>query len=966
MSEIRALLLTDVVDSTALSAAVGDATAASAWRAHDRAARDLLRRWRGREIDKSDGLLVLFERADDAVACALAYHRAIAGLPTPMKARAGVHVGAVELTANSPADIALGAKPLEVDGIAKPIAARLMALAIGGQTLLSFEAQAALSEHTWRRRSHGHWQLKGIDLPVEVFEVGDDDTVFSVPPDGPKAYRVMRSGEQWLPSTLAPNNLPSELSSFVGRAGELARLRAMLDETRLLTLLGAGGMGKTRLSLKLARQAMPDFPDGVWFVELAPLAEPQLLAQVVISALSITVEPGQSAMQALLAHVAARRMLLVLDNCEHLVHDCAELAGKLLAIAAGLKLITSSREALRIAGEQIFPVLPLTVPDPDHAHTPVSLMQYEAVRLFMDRTGACQPSFELRPDDGATLLNICRRLEGIPLAIELAAARMRAMSLPELERRLDVRFRVLTAGSRNAMPRQQTLRALLDWSHDLLDPLERALLRRLSVFSGGWTEAAASQTCAAAPIAEDEVPDRLLALVDKSLVVAEQHRGSTRFRLLETIRDYAGEHLQASAETHLFHDRHLCHFLALAEAAEPELRRADQQAWMDRLEIEHDNLRAALTWACGAGERQPEALRLAGALSRFWYVHDHLSEGRGWLSRVLSLDLDHQAASARAKALFGIGSLAWLQGDHAAAERLHEQGLGIRRELADSVGIAASLNSLSLLSRDLGQPARALAQLHESAALFEAIGDQRGMQMVLGNLGLLEKDQGHYAEARSAMERGLEIALALGNAHGVMVACINLGNVAAEQDDPQAATRFYEEGLAQARKLGDRLVVAAALNNLGNVAIKNGNFASATRLHGEGLDIRLELGARLAIADSLEGFANVAVGLNHVSRAATLWGAAERLREEIGSPLPPGRRQERDREILSARQALTNDAEFDRAWLAGRAMSMAQLAAFARSDAAMCEATPEVWGNLTNTRDQRPLCCGPEPMPDRP
>ena len=364
--------------------------------------------------------------------------------------------------------------------------------------------------------------------------------------------------------------------------------------------------------------------------------------------------------------------------------------GRLLQAAAGLKVVTSSREALRVAGEQVFAVPPLTFIHSTQALAPQALLQCEAVRLFLDRASAWLPSFSLTPDGTAALVTICRRLDGIPLAIELAAARMRAMSLPELARRLDDRFRVLTGGSRSALPRQQTLRSLIDWSHDLLDPSERALFRRLSVFAGGWTVEAAEKTCVGAPIQLDEVLDRLTALVDKSLVVATELGGTTRFRLLETIREYAGECLQSSAEAKLFHDQHLLHFMALAEAAEPELRRTDQLAWMDRLEIEHDNLRAALAWGSGARACMPEALRLAGALSRFWYVHDHLHEGRRWLSLVLADDLGRPYASARAKALFGIGSLAWLKGDHLTAEGLHEQGLRIRRELRDSQGIAAS------------------------------------------------------------------------------------------------------------------------------------------------------------------------------------------------------------------------------------------------------------------------------------
>ena len=924
MGDIRALLITDIVDSTALSEALGDGAAAALWGAHDRLARDLIRGWRGREIDKSDGLLILFDTAADAVGYALAYHRAMATLPVPVKARAGLHVGPVMLRENSAADVALGAKPLEVEGLGKAMAARVASVALGGQTLMTAVAKQALGQAQMRLQSHGHWRMKGIAEPLELFEVGEATAPFEPPPDGTKVHRVVRRGERWVPVVKLPNNLPQELTSFIGRERELAEVRDLLDHTKLVTLTGMGGLGKTRLLLQAAGDAMPDFPDGVWLVELAPLTDERLVWKAVAASLAIEEEPGRALLDALSDAVRDRWLLLVLDNCEHLIDACAALVAQLLRAGAHLKVIASSRERLRVAGEQVYPVPPLRLPDPQRDLGVEALMNCEAVRLFAERAKAARPDFSLTPDSARAVVGICRRLDGIPLAIELASARLRSMSVAELDRRLDQRLRLLTGGPRDGLARQQTLRSTIDWSHDLLDDAEKALLRRLAVFAGGWWLEAAQSTCCGEPVASQDVLDLLGSLIDKSLVVAQERSGSSRFRLLETMREYALEQLRNRNEAAAFQDRHLAYFLDLAETAEPEFRGSEQQAWMERLEGEHDNLRAALVWSCSPGGRMAEALRLAGALSRFWYVHGHLDEGRRWLATVIAAEPDGQVPPARANALFGAGALAWLQGNHPAAEALHEQALAIRRALDDRPGIAGSLNSLGLLARDQGRHAAARERLGESMAIFEALGDRRGIQTTLNNLGLLLKDQGDHAAARELIEKSLALSRQLSNRHGVAVALINLGNVASDLGDYDAAKTHYKEGLRLARELGDRLIVAASLNNLGNAACLQGDYPGARAMHAEGLAIRRELGARQGLADSLEGFANILKGEGDAARAATVLGAVERLREDIGTPVLPGRRDRYERDVAAARTALGDDAAFERAWQKGRAMTIEQ------------------------------------------
>ncbi len=428
MPDIRALLLTDVVDSTKLSERIGDAAMADVWSAHDRAARDLLPVWHGREIDKTDGMLLMFDAATDALNYAMAYHRALAALPTPLKARAGLHVGPVILRENRAEDVARGAKPLEVDGLAKPTAARVMSLARGGQILLTPEARAALGDAAARLVSHGHWVMKGLGEPVELFEACDEGAVAAPPPDSDKVYRVVRVGERWLPVAQMPNNLPAQATSFIGRERELNEIEALLGQARLVTLLGMGGLGKTRLSLQVAAELMPQYPDGAWFVDLTAVRDAARVVDETARVLGVAEEPGRPPLQSLCAHLKSRRLLLILDNCEQVIEPAAELAAAILNTAPQVRIVASSREALRVPGEQAYPILPLPVPARNEGVQ--ALTQSTAVRLFVERAKAQKPAFALDEHEAPAVAELVARLEGIPLALELAAARCRSVSRP--------------------------------------------------------------------------------------------------------------------------------------------------------------------------------------------------------------------------------------------------------------------------------------------------------------------------------------------------------------------------------------------------------------------------------------------------------------------------------------------------------------------------------------------------------
>jgi non-specific serine/threonine protein kinase len=725
------------------------------------------------------------------------------------------------------------------------------------------------------------------------------------------------------------SNLPEPLTSFVGRERELVEIKRLLPRKRLLTLVGMGGIGKTRLALQVAAEVVDAYRDGVWLVELAAINDASLVPGSVAQVLGVLEKAGTPQTDTLCAYLKSRQLLLILDNCEHLLGSCATLAGAMLHSAPQLTIIATTREPLSVAGEQIYPLASLSLPDLKASIEAIG--SAEAVQLFVERAQQQHLGFALTADRAVAVAQLCVQLDGIPLALELAAARVRSLTIEEIKGRLNNRFNLLTEGARTALPRQQTLRATLDWSYELLREDEKALLAKLSVFSGSWLSKAARQVCMREGIHDWEALDLVTALAEKNLVVAEEHGAITRYRLLDTVREYARERLGDSNESRLYHDRHLSYFLALAEAADPELRRADQQAWMDCLEVEHDNLRAALSWSAGPGERVPEALRLAGALSRFWFVRGYYDEGRRWLAGLLAVDPLRQSAPARAKALYGIGALARLQGDHVNAERLHEEALGLRRELGDRQGIAISLNDLGLIAREQGRHEVARERLRESHEIFEQLGDLNGIESTLNNLALLAKDQGDYAAARELLEKSLVVSRQRSNRWGTAVCLVNLGNVASELGDLAGARACYEQGLALGRELGDRLIVAASLNNLGDVACAQGDYAQATTMHAESLAIRRELGARQGFADSLEGFANIAYGERKFDRAASIWGAVDELRKVIGIPAIPSRRAMNDRQIATARAAL-GDAIFDRAWQDGRAMTLEHAIEYALDD----------------------------------
>lgn len=683
-------------------------------------------------------------------------------------------------------------------------------------------------------------------------------------------------------------NLPSPLTSFVGRGWErsevLRMLRTKSGTGRLVTLLGPGGCGKTRLATEVARGLLADFPDGVWLVRLAGLLasdepDPAQPGQAVAAVLGLSERAGQPLMEVLAGHLATKHLLLVLDNCEHVAAACAALAVALLEASPKLRILTTSQAALGVLGEGAWRVPSLSLPAGDDLPA-ADLAAYEAVQLFVDRGRAMAPRFVLDDRNAAAVARICRRLDGMPLALELAAARLASLSAEGLAARLDDRLALLTIGNRAAPPRQQTLRATIEWSVGLLSAAERLLLERLSVFAGGWTLDAAETVCAGRDLPKRTVLERLDRLVAKSLVQVDETGDHLRYRMLESIRAFAQELAESTGELEPAKGRHLDWYMALAEVAAPALTGPDQPTWLARLELEHDNLRAALGEA-RACHRQEEGLRLAGALWRFWATRGYHDEGRRWLEAAL-VGAGAGYPSARAMALNGAGNLAYQQSDYARAMVLHEEALALRRELGDSRGIAGSLANLGTVAYLQGSYGRAATLYEESLAVLHELRDSWGIAGMLNNLAMIAYQRGDYDRSAALYADSLELWRALDDRESIAGTLGNLGLVVYRQGDYARAASLQEDALALQRELGDKPGMAITLGNLGLVLYRQGDHGRAAALHEESLTLLRELGDKRSIALSQSNLGDVALMRGEYRRATARYQEALTLQREIG------------------------------------------------------------------------------------
>ncbi len=716
----------------------------------------------------------------------------------------------------------------------------------------------------------------------------------------------------------ARNNLPQQLTSFIGREREINEIDLLLGTTRILSLTGTGGAGKTRLSLKVAARALERYPDGVWFVGLATLTNPALVPQAVATALEVREEPGRELTPTLAEYIKPRKILLVLDNCEHMVLPCLLLADALLHACRDLTILATSREALNIEGEIAWQVPPLSLPDP-REHVPVEhLSRYEAIQLFVERAVRIRSNFALTSENGHAVAELCRQLDGLPLAIELAAARVRAMSVKEIVERLDWRFKLLTHNVHDSEPRQQTLKALIDWSYDLLGEGEKTLLRRLSVFVGSFTLDAVIAVCGEG-WEEIEVLDLLGGLAEKSLIVVDEHQGEARYRLLETIRQYALNRLKEAEEAALLSDKHRDWYVGFAERAQEGLSGEGSRVWLDRLEREHDNIRAALEWSATHDGDAEAALRLVGAVWRFWETRGYIAEGRKWMTAALNVS-GSSPTLVRAKALNAAGNLALQQSDYSRAEELYQGALILRRQLGDLPGSAKSLLNMGVAARRRGEYEVAARLTEEGLAIAREIGDEEVIATALCNLGYAIQCQGNYERAIELHNEALGIFRGLGRLPWVVISLNNLGEATQAQGDYGQARAYFNDALAKAEELDDKPSIAGVKKNLGCLENEQGNPKLASELYQESLRIFHEQGDKQSVAQCLEGLAAAEL-TSYQERSLRLFGAAESIRENIGYPVPLSERTHYDRNVTEARAGLSDDVS-GAAWEAGRLMSL--------------------------------------------
>jgi predicted ATPase/DNA-binding CsgD family transcriptional regulator len=777
------------------------------------------------------------------------------------------------------------------------------------------------------------------------------------------------------------HNLPAPVTSLVGREREVEAVCTLLrqEEVRLLTLTGTGGIGKTRLALRAARDLLDTFPDGVCFVPLAPIRDPALVIATIARSFGIKETGERPLLDLLETFLREKRLLLLLDNFEQVV-EAAVVLSDLLAACPHLKILVTSRAVLRIQGEQEFPVPPLALPDLAHLPDGERLVQYPAIALFLQRARATRPDFAITQANARTIAEICARLDGLPLAIELAAVRIKHLPPQALLNRLEHRLEVLTGGTQDVPERQQTLRNTIAWSYYLLDSEQQRLFRRLSVFVGGSTLEAIESIDKTLDDEPLPVMEGLASLIDKSLLhQTEQEGEEPRFLMLETIREYGLEVLAASGEIERTHQAHALYYLSLAEQAEPELGGAQQTLWVERLEREHDNLRAAMRWSLGDEESARDvksggnieiALRLGGALRRFWVVHNHISEGRSFLERALAtgkvlVSSPARATKAvRAKALIAAANMAVIQSDYERTQILAAESLTLFRELEDQHGIALSLYLLGSAAWTRGNSTASRILTEEALAISRAIGDRERVAWSLFTLGMWHSRQGEYAKARTLFEESLAMHRELGIKRGTAYSLVQLAQVLfVTGQDVEVLSSLVEEGHALFKELGDREGIATALRLLGQVALVQGDVATARQyavesvrlyrevsyrwgmvfalstlakveaqqgnataawaLYEESLTMAGEMGHKELIPSNLEGLASVLAAQGEPIRAARLWGAAEALREVIGVPVPPVEQADYEQAVASARVSCGEKA-FTASWMEGRTMTPEQ------------------------------------------
>ncbi|MDP8956478.1 MAG: tetratricopeptide repeat protein [Actinomycetota bacterium] len=858
-------VFTDIEGSTRLLQQLGDSYA-DVLDHHRTVVRDVVARLGGHEFGtEGDAFFLVFRSAPDAVAAAAEIQRSLAAQPagdrTTVRIRMGIHTGEGRVRGG------------DYVGLDLHRVARIASAGHGGQVLLS-ESTAALARGLLPEgttvRDLGTHRLKDLKQPEHLYQLDIDGLPADFPP-------IRSAGAQM-------GNLPSQLTSFVGRQRELDQCRQLLGETRLLTLTGPGGTGKTRLAVQIADTTRDEFSDGAWFVALASVRDPELVPSTIAEALGLMETQGtRPPLDLVIDHLQNKEALLVLDNFEQIV-PAGPLVTDLLNATNSVKVIVTSRAPLRLYGEREFPVPPLGLPDPRHLPDLDSLSHFEAVALFIDRARSVRPDFAVTNENAPAVAEICARLDGLPLAIELAAARIRIFPPQTMLARLGDRLALLAGGSRDLPARQQTLRQAISWSHDLLSQPEQRLFARLAVFRGGAHIDDVEAVCGPADALGMDALEGLDSLVEKSLLtVKDEGEGAPRFGMLETIREFAKEQLEKGGEADAIRRRQAEVFLALAEEAERHVLGREGKQWLDRLELDHDNLRAALDWAV-EGNHTVIALRMAGALWRFWQIRGHLPEAAMRVERALSLPATPDDANARLKALEAAGGVAYWRSEWERTQAFYEQALEGAESIGDKGLIANALYNLSFPYAQRGESDVARSLMERSVSLFEEIADVAGLARAHWGLGNAAFIEAKYAEAR----------------------------------------QYFETALAEARRAGDDFQAAWTLYELGSTAVRDGAASEARERLAEALKLFYDAGDLSGIVFCFESFAELAAAMGNHERAAVLEGAAGTVRRSTGMELRDWTQQRGEEE-----QRLLSEAEEATARSRGDAMTLEEAIAYA-------------------------------------
>jgi predicted ATPase/class 3 adenylate cyclase len=854
---------------------------------HDGLLRSIVEANRGTVLKMvGDGACAAFADPEDALLGAVQIQQALANPESTngiaLRVRCGLHLGVAELRDN------------DYFGNTVNRAARIMGAAHGGQLLLS----QAVADQV-REGLPAPLSLRDLGS-VRLRDLGNAERVYQVlHPQLRQDFPALRSLEA------TPNNLSSQLTSFVGREREVADIERLLASTRLVTLVGPGGIGKTRLASHTAAHLLDDYPDGVWFVGLAAIGASELVPKEVAQALGVQEELSVALTQTLCTALQSRRLLLILDNCEHLLSACAALVDDLLRALPDIRIIVTSREPLCIAGEQTYLLHPLSLPDPGASLE--AQARADAVQLFVERARLQQADFVLTGRYGSTVADVCIRLDGIPLALELAAAKVGTMSLARIAAGLSNRLSLLTGGNRTALPKQQTLRAMLDWSYDLLTVAEKAAFARIAVFAGGWTLDAAMAVIAGGGNARSDARDHLGRLVRKSLVVFDDN--ADRYRMLETIREYAGERLANSGEEAHFRESSRNYFLALSEqGAAVHVNGGKLDRWTDLLRLERDNLRAALKWSLAEPAGGEAALRFCGALYPFWWRWGSAREGRDWCDAALGCAPATGLSRARLGALLAAGIMHYTVGELATAQTLYGQALHLSRELGDPAFEGRILASLANAELSLGNTGTARTLYERSIEIERAQGNLLREVVGLNGLASLFLNDGNLAAAEAPLERALTLSQRLENREQEAYTISRLGGIAQYQRNHDLAQARHLQALAIARELGVRELESEQKRHLAEVAVARGELEPARALFAEALVLSREQDSWFAIRECLDAMVALATALQEYAVATQLSGAAERLRETMRAPRFPIDQERHQANLAQCRAAMGGQA----------------------------------------------------------